>query len=219
MATPAPDVTPATLQKIICTYQVAGDTRRQVFYCLPELTTGATNDGTSPWGIFQDAHANWFAVPVTFTSYIVERPDGSSAALPIRTTHGAIAGTMLPSSLAWHLQFHDSRGKTCGHYFHGIVDDANAQNQAAQVGIPPAYQSNLPARISDHMYTATGYKYGAVLNQRLVQRRDKSSGGAGRRLTKLQAERFLWRHGVDAFNNPYKDAADKPLGWDGPFNG
>lgn len=201
MPTYTPDAAPSTLSKVLIPVANQGDTRYLVAYQIladsNDTGTGSTNHG--PEKLVTELKLGLTSA-VTVGAGLVEHPDGTVRSV---TVTGAGSNTdssgLVPSNLAYHHIFKDTRRRVGGHYVHAVTSGQITADEAIQVGIDMnsgAWAGLLTELASGHWYTKTGFKYAAYYHTRLVYRRSRSTGGSGRRLSVSRAEAFLRRHGV-----------------------
>jgi hypothetical protein len=187
-----------TNQKVVTTYRHEGDVRRWVTYVAP--SDGVGSDGTMGPGLTAliTAFANLVPHEDTIISIVGTNPDKSirSVTANYPKNNATFSATFAMSILAYHLVCKDSENRNCGHTFHLVVG-ADCDNPDFEVGAPISEMANaaswqaLVDAIIAHSFTKSGKAYTAFLHTRMVLKRDRATGGRGRKLTTQRAIRFL----------------------------
>lgn len=188
-------------QKVVFTYRHDGDIRRWVTYV--DTADGVSSDGSMGPGVTDLALKFAHCLPHqdSLISIVGTNPDKSTFASTTITLRNDTTFTLVGSisPLAYHIVCKDAANKNCGHSFH-LVSKDDAANNDFDIGAPisemsnPTTWQNLADSIVAHCFTKSGSKYTTVLHVRIILKRDRATGGRGRRLTAARAIKFLRAH-------------------------
>lgn len=188
--------------KIVLTYRFQGDVRRIVTY----VTTadGVQGDGSLGPGL-SDLVAKFALVlphDAAIISVVQHNVDKSlkAAATGYPINAPTLSYNEATSILAYHLVFKDAAGKNCGHSIHNVSNIDTGVVDIA-VGAPLSEIDGGGARWNDlvnsliaHTMTVSGSQYSAFLHVRLLLKRDRATGGKGRKMSNKRAAAYLLKH-------------------------
>lgn len=190
-----------TDQRVTVTYQTQGDVRRLVFYMASG--DGVQSDGSLGGPLTQIIQKFAAVIPHddSILSIVGNNPDKTTfaAASGFPTTNATYSYNKAMSILAYHFVCKDSQGRNCGHTVH-LVAQGDTGNAKLEIGEAIANINDGAAWLAfvntwlGHTNTRHGHAYETFMHVRLVLKRDRATGGRGRKMTEKRAVAFLRKH-------------------------